>query len=204
MYSIFSYFPQQDTTNLTKVLKEKLEYRPKSCVTDTVSVTTNVSDRLGKLKDASGYWKNRVEAKDAEKYTVAAKTINQPAELPFKKSEVRQCPPMVDFQCANPSPMGLAKSSSMATTNIGLKLPLPAYTRSVSMPSVGEENCSQSKSVKVVVPNSDEDKLFDKFFTSMSPQVETKLEAVSEWDLDAITSTQRWVFVAKTFLPNPL
>lgn len=187
------------------MLKEKLEYRPKSQI-DPVSVTTKVNDRLDKLKDSSANWKNRVEAKDAEKFTVAAKTSNQPAELPFTKSQVRTCAPMVDFHCANPSPLGLAKSPSMvvssSTANGGshkalmLELQLPAFSRSVSVPGGDDQQQLQNGSgVKVTVPKLDEDRLFDKFFTTTtpSPQEETKLDVDAEWDLDAITSTQRWV-----------
>lgn len=203
-FSLYLIF--QDTSNLTKVLKEKLEYRPKSCQFDPVSVTTNVSDRLARIKDASGNWKNRVETKDAEKFTVAAKMSNQPAELPFKKSNVRTTVPMTEFQCANASPLGLAKSPSMmvsSVTNGGSKtigLQLPAFSRSVSVPGSGEAAEGGSGSgVKVVVPKLDEDKMFDRFFTKSSS---AKDETTMEWDLDAITSTQRWVEMAKTLLLN--
>lgn len=188
---------------MTKALKDKLEYRPKSQLVEPLPVTTNVSDRLDKLKDSSGNWKNRVSVKDAEKFTVAAKTSSQPAQLPFKRSEVRTCLPLVDFQSANPSPLGLAKSPSMVvsattTTSNGshktMGLQLPAFSRSVSVP--GQEESGENGGVKVVVPKLDEDKLFDKFFTSSSaattPQDESNPET-AEWDLDAITSTQRWV-----------
>lgn len=184
------------------MLKEKLEYKPR--VPEPVSVTTNVTDRLGKLKDSSATWRNRVEAKDAEKFTVAAKTSNQPAELPFTKSDGRNCAPMVDFQCANPSPLGLAKSPSMVVTSTAatnghshkhLSLQLPAFSRSVSAQENGGGGSSNG-GVRVTVPKLDEDALFDTFFTSSTtPQEETKPVADSEWDLDAITSTQRWVFV---------
>lgn len=196
------------------MLKEKIEYRPKSYLADPVSVTTNVSDRLGKLKDASANWKNRVESKDAEKFTVAAKTNNQPAQLPFTKSEVRCCPPMIEYQFTNPSPLGLAKSPSMVVSSMsasvtngkGLGLQLPTFSRSVSVSVVEEKTCTDVNNggVKVVVPKLDEDKLFDKFFTStqkrnhesfMNDNEDSKLDSAntSEWDLDAITSTQRWV-----------
>lgn len=209
--NILFYLPLQDTSNITKVLKEKIEYRPKSYLADSVSVTTNVSDRLSKLTDASANWKNRVETKDAEKFTVAAKTNNQPAQLPFTKSEVRCCPPMIEYQCTNPSPLGLAKSPSMVvstsvTNGKGLGLQLPAFSRSVSVSVVEEKTCTDVNNggVKVVVPKLDEDKLFDKFFTStqkrnhesfMKDNEDSKSDSAntSEWDLDAITSTQRWV-----------
>lgn len=179
------------------MLKEKLEYnRPKSYI-DPVSITTNVSDRLGKLKDSSASWRNRVEAKDAEKFTVAAKTSDQPAQLPFQKSAVRTSVPMVEFQSANPAPLGLAKSSSMVVSSVipngsGHKvggLQLPAFARSVSVPGPVEEN----HSIKVTVPKLDEDKLFDQFFTTPSPTDENTNMAMDWMDLDAVTSTERWV-----------
>lgn len=185
---------------MTKVLKEKSEFRPKSYLADSVSVTTNVSDRLGKLKDASDGWKNRVETKDASKFTVAAKTTSQPVQLPFTKSEVRTCVPMTEFQSADPSPLSLAKSPSMIVssptpvTNGSAKclvLPPAAFSRSVSVPEAN----GTTNGVKVSVPKLDEDKLFDKFFTKTTTQSDdVNLEAITEGDLDAITTTtKRWV-----------
>lgn len=184
------------------MLKEKTEYKRTTYVADPVAVTTNVTDRLDKLKDASDNWKNRVETKDAAKFTVAAKTTNLPVELPFKKSQVRTCIPMVDFESADPSPLGLAKSTSMivsssalAATNDNKSLVLPmsaAFLRSVSVPGQ-EENGSANTGVRVTVPKLDEDKLFDKFFTkSRVADDHTKSDLITEGDLDAITmSTQR-------------
>lgn len=183
--------PLQDTSHLAKVLKEKSEYRPKSFITDPV--TTHVSDRVDKLKDASVNWKNRVETKDAAKFTVAAKTTNHPVELPFKKSEVRCTLPMVEFQSSNSTPLGLAKSPSMIVSSNGTKqlhLPTPpAFLRSVSVPEQ-EENGGTHGGVKVTVPKLDEDKLFDKFFTKTRvTSDDSKSVAITEGDLDAVTTT---------------
>lgn len=188
---------------MAQVLKEKTEYKGKSySAADSVTTNVNVTDRLDKLKDASDNWKNRVETKDAVKFTVAAKTTNLPVELPFKKSQVRTCIPMVDFESADPSPLGgLAKSTSMIVSssalatngNKSLILPMSgAFLRSVSVPGQ-EENGSENTGVRVTVPKLDEDKLFDKFFTkSRVADDHTKSDLITEGDLDAITmSTQR-------------
>lgn len=205
-------------------MQKNLEYdsaqkRSSAYITDTKDISTKVSDRLGRLKDASENWKNRVEVKDAGKFAVAAK-IKLPTKLPFTKTDVRRCPPMVAFECANPSPLGLAKSPSMGVNlNRGALGPAAhtrAFKRSLSVPeeeAITSQELSnstnkisatvnsslhqrhqqpQQQGTKVVVPKFDEDELFGSFFTKLNTVSPVIIENEADVEsFDAIKSTQR-------------
>ncbi|XP_055913669.1 uncharacterized protein LOC129947223 isoform X4 [Eupeodes corollae] len=82
-----------------------------------------VSDRLGKLRNSSENWKNRIEQSDASKFTVAGrlqKKSQSPVELQFERhgDTSKQCPPMKVVRSANQPQLGLAKSPSMMVTSM--------------------------------------------------------------------------------------
>lgn len=82
-----------------------------------------VSDRLGKLRNSSENWKNRIEQSDASKFTVAGrlqKKSQSPVELQFERNgdTTKKCPPMKVVRSANQPQLGLAKSPSMMVTSM--------------------------------------------------------------------------------------
>ncbi|XP_055843011.1 serine-rich adhesin for platelets isoform X8 [Episyrphus balteatus] len=96
---------------------------PSSHIIPTSIEGGKVSDRLGKLRNSSENWKNRIEQSDASKFTVAGrlqKKSQSPVELQFERhgDTTKQCPPMKVVRSANQPQLGLAKSPSMMVTSM--------------------------------------------------------------------------------------
>lgn len=138
------------------------------------TIKTNVSDRVGKLREASENWKNRVEEKDAAKFIVATKASNVPAELPFKKSEARATVRIADYQPAT------EKSATETSKSGSSDEPYSALDF--------ERRTGNVRRVRV-----NEDKMFDSFFAKHEKQIEGS--PVFDFDLDAILTTTRWAYI---------
>lgn len=146
---------------------------------NVVTIRTNVSDRLGQLRESSENWKNRIEEKDAAKYTVAVKATDFPAELAFQKSEDRSAVRMSIFQSTSRI-VNIETSTSSSNESIADKL---------STNESEKRNGSTSRSSAPV--HLDEEKLFDSFFAKREKRNTDLPVSTMDWDLDAITSTER-------------
>lgn len=145
----------------------------------------------------------QTEQSDAKQFTVAAKLQSKPSvHLPFIKSNVRKCQPLITLKSINQPLLGLAKSPSMmAPTTVSIKNSF--LTRSLSVPGEGEENyygeyrCDDvengevtgKKCSKVSVPNANEDDVFNKFFVSVEKTVIGVNVEIA--DFDAVKSRER-------------
>lgn len=154
-------------------------------VTGVEIIKTNVSDRLGKLREASENWKNRVEEKDAAKFTVATKATDVPAQLPFEKSEGRSMVRMASYESTTKRPKTTEKEEEENVVT-------SSDDSVVKQPPNDSEKRNGKVAPKTVSVQVNEEKLFDSFFAKHE-KASAALPADSnmDWDLDVITSTTR-------------
>lgn len=151
------------------------------------------------------------EQSDAKQFTIAGKLQSKPVvHLPFKKSNVKKCTPLITLKSNSQPLLGLAKSPSMMVTPSTLPISSDniLLTRSISVPGEDEENyyneclrgdvkngemtrgdSSGNNGSKVAVPNVDDDEVFNKFFVSIEKTVIE--ENVEIADFDAVKSNER-------------
>jgi supervillin len=170
--------------------KKRVQNEEKSDVVLRVSSNSNrnrsssIADRVSLLEDSQILWKNRVEDKDVNQFTVAGKMMQTETPV-IKTPEVqRKTPKAVPF-----------RSQTTAQLLESMKTERPVSSPSLLTPSLNSKAQNSDSSAKslstktgvlVSIPKPDDDLTFNSFFSNKSKPKHDNNEVISDKVFDEI------------------
>jgi supervillin len=162
--------------------------------------SSTIADRVSKLEDSKILWKNRVEDKDVNQFTVAGKMMQTETPVIETPEVLRKTPKAVPFRSETTAHMLESMQTERPVSSPNLLT--PSFNSKTQNSDSNTKSSSTKTGVLVSIPKPDDDLTFNSFFSNKSKPKHDNNEVLSDQVFDEICAERSDLYEFITLIPT--